>query len=277
MDIAKVAGVELEYEVVGTGEPVLLIGPVVAGGFRPFLSEPPLLERFRLIHYHRRGWAGSTQTSDRASIADHAADAAGLLAALGVQSIGAVIALDLALSRRDVVHTLGLLEPSALFVPAAQGFFQAATPSLDAYGGGYKARAVAEFLTLVSGLGWERCRAIMEEHAPGALAQTIDDADTLFGAELPALMAWTLTREQAAALDRPTLSLRGSDTGPLWIEVAELLRGWLPDVDERIVDGVGHLLQLQRPEPVALALAEFLARHPIRARARRSDRSAAPV
>ena len=35
MEIAKVNGVELEYEVVGTGEPVLLISPVLADGFVP--------------------------------------------------------------------------------------------------------------------------------------------------------------------------------------------------------------------------------------------------
>ena len=32
MDSAKVNGVELEYEVVGSGEPVLLISPVLADG-----------------------------------------------------------------------------------------------------------------------------------------------------------------------------------------------------------------------------------------------------
>ena len=35
MEIATVNGVELEYEVVGSGEPVLLISPVLADGFLP--------------------------------------------------------------------------------------------------------------------------------------------------------------------------------------------------------------------------------------------------
>ncbi len=35
MDDAQVNGVELEYEVVGSGEPVLLISPVLADGFLP--------------------------------------------------------------------------------------------------------------------------------------------------------------------------------------------------------------------------------------------------
>ena len=41
MDIATVNGVELEYEVVGSGEPVLLISPVLADGFLPLLEVLP--------------------------------------------------------------------------------------------------------------------------------------------------------------------------------------------------------------------------------------------
>ena len=55
MESAKVNGVELEYEVVGSGEPVLLISPVLADGFLPLLSEPTLADRYQLIRYHKRG------------------------------------------------------------------------------------------------------------------------------------------------------------------------------------------------------------------------------
>ena len=65
MKTATVNGVELEYEVKGTGEPVLLIDPMLADGSLPFLSERALTDRYRLIRYHKRGWAGSTHTSPR--------------------------------------------------------------------------------------------------------------------------------------------------------------------------------------------------------------------
>ena len=44
METATVNGVELEYEVTGSGEPVLLISPVLADGFLPLVSEPSLDE-----------------------------------------------------------------------------------------------------------------------------------------------------------------------------------------------------------------------------------------
>jgi hypothetical protein len=62
MENAAVNGVELEYEVTGSGEPVLLISPVLADGFLPLVAEPSLQERYQLIQYHKRGWVGSTHT-----------------------------------------------------------------------------------------------------------------------------------------------------------------------------------------------------------------------
>jgi hypothetical protein len=73
MEIAKVNGVELEYEMTGAGEPVLFISSVLADGFLPLLAEPALTDRYQLIRYHKRGWVGSTPTPPPVSVADHAA------------------------------------------------------------------------------------------------------------------------------------------------------------------------------------------------------------
>ncbi len=72
MQSVKVNGAKLEYEAVGSGEPVLLISPVLADGFLPLFEEPVLADRYKLIRYHKRGWAGSTHTPAPVSIADHA-------------------------------------------------------------------------------------------------------------------------------------------------------------------------------------------------------------
>jgi pimeloyl-ACP methyl ester carboxylesterase len=82
-----------------------------------------------------------------------------------------------------------------------------------------------------------------------------------FGVELPAVGEWTFGPEQAAAIRKPVLSVIGAQTQPLWVEIAEFLRSSLPHVKECTIDGVGHLLQIQRPEPVARAMAGFLRRH----------------
>src|SRR5688500_9305291 len=133
MEIAQVNGVELEHEVIGSGEPVLLISPVLADGFVPLLSEQALAGRHQLIRYHKRGWAGSTHTPPPVSMTDHADDAAALLEHLGVpvthvagHSSGAAVAAQLALDHPEKVHSLVLLELSLLSVPSGAAFFEQA-------------------------------------------------------------------------------------------------------------------------------------------------------
>jgi pimeloyl-ACP methyl ester carboxylesterase len=270
MNRAKVDSVELEYEEAGSGEPVLLISPVVAGAFVPFLSQSALVDRFRLIRYHRRGWGGSTHTPGPVGLAEHAADAAGLLEFLGVDqahvaghSSGGAIALQLALDRPDLVHSLVLLEPTLLSLPGAQELMEKAAPCFEAYHGARHAEAVIGFLSVVSGFGAQACRTMIDVNVPDGVAQAIGDADTFFGVELPALAAWEFGPEQAATISQPVASMRGADTGRLWVEVDEVLGSWLPRVETLTVPGVGHLLQMQRPNPVARMIAGFLARQPM--------------
>jgi hypothetical protein len=78
MKRVEVNDVELEYEVRGSGEPILLIDMLIADCFVPLLDEPSLAGRYQLIRYHKRGWVGSTHTPPPVSIGDHAADAAAL-------------------------------------------------------------------------------------------------------------------------------------------------------------------------------------------------------
>src|SRR3954466_3599945 len=209
MQSVNVNGAELEYEVIGAGEPVLLISPVIADGFLPLLAEPALADRYQLIRYHKRGWVGSTHTPPPVSVADHAADAAALLDHLGLRPVhvaghssGAAVAAQLALDHPEYVHTLMLLEPSLISVPSLEAFFTRVQPALEAYASGDHAGALAIFMSAVSGLEWTRGKALLEERIPGAVAQAIRDADTFFGVELPALTEWTFGADHAARLNQ---------------------------------------------------------------------------
>lgn len=272
METAALDDVELEHEVTGSGEPVLLISPVLADGFLPLVAEPSL-DGYQLIRYHKRGWAGSTHTDGPVTVEDHAADAAALLDHLGIarahvagHSSGAAVAAQLALDHPERVATLILLELSLFSVPSGDAFLEGAAPVFDAYGRGDHEEALTMFLSAVSGLDPTACQRLLAERVPGAVEQALKDVDTFFGVELPGLTQWTFGPEQAAALGCPVLSVLGSHTQPLWFDVADLLRSSVPRVEDCTIDGVGHLLHIERPEPVARAVAAFLRRHPIAGR-----------
>jgi pimeloyl-ACP methyl ester carboxylesterase len=269
MQKARVNGVELEFETKGTGEPVLLVtcGPI-ADAFWPFMSERSLTDRHRLIRYHRRGMVGSSRTTPPVSFSEHAADAAGLLGHLGVarahvvgHSTGACVALQLAAEHPDLVHTLALLEPTLPSARCAADFFARVGPFLQTYATGDHERAMAGFISAVCTLDWETCRSLLDRHVPGGVTQAVKDADNFFGSELPALGAWQFGPEQAAGIEQPVLSVLGSETEEFFKDGHELLHSWFAQLEDCSIAGVGHLLQMQRPEPVARGVAEFLARH----------------
>lgn len=271
MNAAKVNGIALEYEVKGSGEPVLLIGTgPFADSFLPLLSEDALAGRYRLIRYRQRGQVGGLDQPGPVSFANHAADAAALLAHLGIErahvaghSTGATIALQLAYDRAELVHSLALLEPPLMAVPAAAAFFERIGPALEAYGQGQRERAMAAFLSVVTSLEWDRCRQLVDQRVPGGVAQAMAGADTFFGSYLPALEAWGFDEENAARIVQPVLSVTGTETDPLFVESCDLLRSWIPHVEECAVERAAHLLHMHQPEPVARCMAEFFRRHPM--------------
>jgi pimeloyl-ACP methyl ester carboxylesterase len=259
------------YEVKGTGEPVLLIstGPI-ADSFRPFLSQKTLVERFQLITYRQRQISTNGHGPVPVGFVQHAADAATLLDHLGVRrahvaghSTGGVIALQMAIDRPDLVHTLALLEPMLMDVPSAGVLVENIQPALAAFSSGDYEKAMASFLSVASSLDWETCRAVIDTHIPGGVARAMAEAPNVFDSYLPALGAWRFEPEQAATISQPVLSVQGTETNPLFAEGNDLLHAWFPQIEDSTIEGVGHLLHLQRPEPVAREVAGFFARHPI--------------
>lgn len=271
MNTIRFMDTELQYEITGSGEPALLIstGPI-ADSFLPLTSQEALAGRYRLITYHQRRPGATAAAAGPVSFAQHAADAAALLQQLGIRrahvaghSTGAAIALQLAVDHPALVHTLALLEPPLVSVPHAAAFFEKAGPALAAYAAGDREGAMARFLSTVCSLDWETCRTEIDKHVPGGAMRALKDADNFFGSYLPALNGWQFGAGQAAAIEQPVLSVLGTDSDPWFADGHQLLHTWFAQVEDCVVDGVAHLLHMQRPEPVARCIAAFFARHPI--------------
>ncbi len=268
MKKARINNIELQYEVTGSGDALLLIstGPI-ADSFFPFLTEKALADRYRLIRY-RQQRIGNNKTP--VSFAEHADDAAALLDHLGIRSAhvaghstGAAIALQLAVDHPELVQTLVLLEPPLMSVPGAAAFFENVGPALEAYASGDPEQAIGRFMSVVCSLDWETCRTQLEKLVPGSVAVLMSDADNFFASYLPALNGWQFGSKEAAAIYQPVLSVVGSETDRLFVESHDLLHTWFPQLDTCTIDGVAHLLHLQRPEPVARGIADFCAGYPM--------------
>ncbi len=91
MPFARIDNAVLHYEVSGPeAAPVILFSNSLGTDFRVWDGVSRLLEdRFRLVRYDKRGHGLSDRVPGPATIADHAAGAAGLLDRLGIA--GAIV------------------------------------------------------------------------------------------------------------------------------------------------------------------------------------------
>lgn len=270
---ARLNHTELAFTTGGGGEPVLFLHPgIVADAFAPLLAEPALADRYRLIHYHRRGYGNSARQATPLSIAEQAADARALLHHLGVarahvvgHSFGGAIALQLALDAPEAVHSLALLEPilpAALADPAiAQFFMETVGQAFAQYAAGDKAGAID---TWARGAFGSDYRLVLDRVLPGAFDQAVIDADTLFQVEAPMLQPWHFTAAEAAQIKQPVLSVYHHDA--IWAGFArthELLCTWLPQSESFVLPAATHLLQIMNPSAMAVALDKFFRCNPM--------------
>jgi pimeloyl-ACP methyl ester carboxylesterase len=269
MEIVSANGVDLEVVVRGSGEPVVFIQTaLVADEFIPVATQPALRDSYQLILYHRRGYAGSAAVdAGPGSIARDADDCRALLAALGIPrahivglSYSGAVALQLAVDAPQRVHSLSLLEPPPIATSSADLFVQATAPAVLAYHAGDPARGADILMTLVAGRDW---RSNLNRAVPGAAEQIEKDAVTFFQCDWPAVLAWQFGADDAGRITQPVLHIGGSDSGPLFAAVRELIRSWLPQTEHIILTGADHAMAITHPADVAVTIVDFLQRHPI--------------
>ncbi len=170
------------------------------------------------------------------------------------------MALQLALDRPDLVHSLTLME-SALRVrsggPASQELSKYMAAAMQSYRHGDRAGAVDRWLTAVFAPGY---RQLLDHLFPGSWEQAVQDADMFFGIEVPELQRWQFGTAEAERINVPVLSMAGSESDPAFFEMEELLRGLLPQLETARMPGLNHLLCMREPRAVAETLAQFFAK-----------------
>jgi pimeloyl-ACP methyl ester carboxylesterase len=265
----RTAGVELAYEVRGSGEPAVFIhGAFIADAFRPLLTQRCFAARYELILYHRRGYAGSGLCAGPISIAQQAEDCRALLRHIGVErahvvghSYGGAIALQLALDTPELVHSLAVLEPALMVGASAEGYRESLERNVQRYRARDAAVLVDDFLQA----RWPGYRAELERTLPGALDQAVADAGTTFESELPGLLDWRFGEAETRRISQPVLSVLGGESEALWSRFGEthrLLLAWLPRGEGFILPGATHLMNIADPAGIAEALVAFWTRYP---------------
>jgi 3-oxoadipate enol-lactonase len=247
-----VAGAELYYERAGSGEPLLLIqgmsGTHVSWG-RPFLAE--LEAHFDCVVFDNRGVGRSGAVTDPFTIAEMAADCAGLLDALELRSahvlgisMGGMIAQELALAHPERLRSLTLGCTYCGGAEAKQidpGDFQDLTEAMASGNQDRIFRAMWE-LNLSPGF-----RAEEERYAAFAeMAVALPVPMRTVGLQLQAIFGHD-TSARLPGLATPTLVLHGTDDRVLGYPNGPLIDSLLPDSRLETFEDVGHLFWWEQP------------------------------
>ncbi len=271
MELTDVGGVELDVHDRGTGDPVVFVHGSMGDECSAVLAEPALTERFRLVHYHRRGWGRSSTDGLPLSISEQARDCRAVMDHLGIDrahlvglSYGGVIVLQFALDMPEAAHSLALLEPGLPDIQGPHPEFQAlmarAMPLLEA--GDVPAGLDTVFRTLA---GPDYAAVFGRTLPSGWFDRWVADFSRVaVPYDIPALEGWRFSSDDAALIDAPVLNLTGADTPPFFHEIHETLKQWLPHAEAAVIPGAAHTMLQTAPVASADRLARFFAEHPLR-------------
>ncbi|NKQ58636.1 alpha/beta hydrolase [Amycolatopsis sp. K13G38] len=246
------------YEQTGSGPELLFIHGMCGDASVWAGQVERLRDRFTCITYDRRGHTRSGRGSEPESVPTHAADAAALIATLGLRrpvvvgsSGGARIAVELARTRPGLLAGAVFSEPPifSLEPEAGQAFMaEVAAAVRPAAQAGGPAAAVDAFFPLVCPGLWS------------TVDETGKDRYRRNGAMMLAEFAgpfYQLSTEDAAAITLPCLVLSGTDSHPALRAIATTLARVLPDARFVELEGSGHVTYAERPEEFARAVTTF--------------------
>jgi 3-oxoadipate enol-lactonase len=250
-------GTTLYTEQAGDG-PSLVFVHGMCGDARVWADQASRLgDRFQCTTYDRRGHSRSPRTDVAESVELHADDLAALITMLGLaptvvvgSSGGARIALDLIRRYPDLVRGAVLSEPpvGALAPEAFAAMIGDVAPAVrQAADTDGPAAAVDAFFTAL-------CPGLWADIDEPAKDRYRNNAAMLF-ADL-GMPAYTITADDIARIDVPTLVVAGTTSHPALREAAHNLARWLPDARFLELD-CGHVTYAERPAEFARAVAAF--------------------
>ena len=238
----------LHYEEAGEGEPLLLLHGGLGTALLHFRREIPFFaERYRVIAPDLRGYGRSSPPREFPPdfYQRDAADMAALLEALGAHpahvlgwSDGAIVALTLAATRRDLVRSLAVWGGESRLLEEER----AAWPAL-ADTSTWPPRALERFVEAQGPLNY-----------PGIFQRMLDGYNAVLDA------GGEIIFSRLGEIRCPVLILHGEQDDVVPVKQAYTLKAGMPHAELHVFPDAGHLLHREREGELRALVMEFLAR-----------------
>ena len=267
-EVAGLGGMELEFTSRGVGAPVLLVhGGLLTGWFDLLGQEPVLSEGYRLLSFQRPGYGRNSVPSGPVGLQGQSACCLALMEHLGIatahivgHSVGACIALQLALDAPEAVESLALIEPPVLTAVTDRAGARVIGESAQRWQRGDSAGALDLFMKGVVDPDYQK---FFDEVWPAGREELSRGGRAFFEIDQPAVQAWQFGAAEAARITQPALLVIGDGSdrvNPIRAQVQSSLLEWLPNAQPLTLPHSTHLLPLQNPSGLARSLVDFYGR-----------------
>jgi pimeloyl-ACP methyl ester carboxylesterase len=262
VEVIQTGGLEIAYERVGQGPPLMFVHGAAEDGrvWRPQLVA--LAGEFTVVAWDEPGAGRSSDVPTDFSLADYASCLAAVIEALELGpahvaglSWGSTVVLELYRHHPELVATLVLI-----------GAYAGWKGSLPADEVAARVEAVRRLLAapaeafdptlpgLFAGEAPAECVALLEEIAADVRAQSLRTQLLL--------MAEADQRDLLPRIAVPTLLIWGELDARSPLRVARQFQATIPQAELVVIPGAGHVCQLERPERVNEAVRSFCRSHP---------------
>jgi len=262
MPKAQVNDIQINYDIHGEGEPLVLIGGFAVGLWMWFKQVPVFLQKFQTIVFDNRGAGQSDKPEARYTVRVMADDVAGLLGVLGLDrahilgaSLGGFIAQEFALAYPQMTRSLIL--------------------GCTSFGGPNHVAPSDEILMAVSGMEGlgteERARRNLSFYFSSHYAkQHPDEVENVIQMYLEnptpehaylnqviAAMAFN-TEARVGSITAPTLVMTGDQDAFVPPQNARNLADTIPSAKLVMVQGAGHAVFIEQADEFNRIVIEFL-------------------
>jgi pimeloyl-ACP methyl ester carboxylesterase len=257
LSVTRVNGVELYYELSGSGAPLVLVHGSWGDhhNWDPVVSS--LAESFQVVTYDRRGHSQSERPAGQGSVFEDADDLAALIEELDLSpahvagnSFGAVVVLRAATRHPGIFRSLIAHEPPLFPLLAGtelepaleevQRRIGAVVGLLERGDDESAARLFADTIAFGPD-AWDsqltpEMREVFIENAPTFLDEVRD------------LDALQMDLDALAAFEKPGLLTSGTESAPFFGPVVDMVASRLPRADRVTIDGADHVPHISVPE-----------------------------
>lgn len=261
MDRIAANGIEIAYRFDGPedGPCVMLCNGIMSNFSMWDRQVPALADRYRVLRFDNRGHGGTELTPPPYAMETLAADACGLLDALGIDrvhfvgaSLGGMVGQLFAVTYPDRLASLAFLGTLSVMGPPQMWddrFEAARADGLTAL--------MPNMMERWFSPGFRKTQAAIVADVVATVTATAVDGYIGCGSAIRNMNQTPILKD----IKVPTLVMSGGEDPGVPLAETTMIHDSIPGAEKVIIDGARHLFGIEKPEETNRALREFLDRH----------------